>query len=244
VAPWWFAVVERRHELQNPTSREKLRLLGERLELDPASQVLDLASGRGGPAVLLAREFDCRFTCVERAEAFVEEAERRVEEAGLRDRVELVHADARDFPLEPERYDAVLCLGASFVWGGLAETVAALTPAARRDGFVVVGEPYWRTSPLPNGFEPEEGEDFVSLLETVVRFESGGVPMVGMIAASLDDWDRYESLHWQALDEWLEENPDDPDADAFRERGRRERDRYLRWRRDLLGWAIFVGRKR
>ena len=45
--PWWYAVVESRHELQNPTSPEKIRLLGRYLELGP--RVLDLAAGRGGP---------------------------------------------------------------------------------------------------------------------------------------------------------------------------------------------------
>ena len=29
--PWWFAVIESRHELQNPTSPEKIRLMGELL---------------------------------------------------------------------------------------------------------------------------------------------------------------------------------------------------------------------
>lgn len=244
MAPWWHAVVEARHELQNPTSHDKLRLLGARLGLSAASHVLDMASGRAGPAVLLAQEFGCRVTCVERAAEFVTEAERRVDAAGLRDRVELVQADARDFPLEPERYDAALCLGASFVWGGLTETVAALAPAVGRRGFVVVGEPYWRRWPLPTDVDLEEAWDFAPLPETFARFESAGVPVVGVIASTEDDWDRYETLHWQTLEEWLHEHPDHPDAAEFRQRGARERERYLRWQRDLLGWAIFLGRKR
>src|SRR5688500_8334591 len=101
--PWYHAVVEREHELQNPTSAEKIRLLGERLRLGPASHVLDVASGRGGPALLLAGTFGCRMTCVERSEEFDAVARRRVPEAGLEGLVELVHADAREFTLEPER---------------------------------------------------------------------------------------------------------------------------------------------
>jgi hypothetical protein len=68
--------------------------------------------------------------------------------------------------------------------------------------------------------------------------------VTGIIASSEDDWDRYESLHWRALDEWLAEHPDDPDAPQFRVRYERTRDDYLRSERALLGWAIFVGRKR
>jgi cyclopropane fatty-acyl-phospholipid synthase-like methyltransferase len=60
VIPRYFTVAERDHELQNPISEEKLVLLGERLRLGPDSRVLDVASGRGGPALVLARSFGCR----------------------------------------------------------------------------------------------------------------------------------------------------------------------------------------
>lgn len=241
--PWWFAVVEARHELQNPTSAEKILLLGERLGLGPDSHVLDVASGRGGPALLLAGRFGCRITCVERADEFVAGARTRIAAAGLEHLIETIHADARQFELEPERYDAALCLGASFVWDGLQGTLAALTPAVRPGGFVAVGEPYWRTWPLPPDFSPEDGEDWATLGGTVEQFEAAGPPVVALIASSEDDWDAYEALHWVTLDEWLRDHPDDPDADSFRRRGREHRDRYLRWQRELLGWAILAGRR-
>ena len=242
--PWYHAVVEREHELQNPTSAAKIRLLGERLRLGPGSHVLDVASGRGGPALVLASAFGCRITCVERSEEFDAVARRRVHEAGLEALVELVHADARDFPLEPARYDAALCLGASFVWDGLAGTLEALVPAVRPRGFVAVGEPYWRTWPLPDGFEPDESEEgFVTLAGTVERFGTEGLAPVTVIDASHDDWDRYESLHWLAAEDWLAENPDDPDAGTIRRQHEESRESYLRWQRDLLGWAIIAGRK-
>jgi hypothetical protein len=66
--PWYFAVIEAEHELQNPTSPEKNRLLGTRLGLGPGSHVLDIGSGRGGPALVLAETFGCRTTCVEQAD--------------------------------------------------------------------------------------------------------------------------------------------------------------------------------
>jgi SAM-dependent methyltransferase len=241
---WWHAVVEAEHEIQNPTSEEKIRLLGERLGLGPESRVLDIASGRGGPALVLAQEFGSRVTCVERAPEFLAAARARIEEKGLEDRIELVEADAATF--EPGRYDAALCLGATFVYGGLVRTLERLRAAAPLLG---VGEPYWRSWPLPPEPEPEsdagrrtDEEDWLQLPETVERAESTGVRVVSLIASSEDDWDRYESLHWQTLERWLVANPGHPQAAEFRARGAADRDRYLRWERAVMGWAIFVCR--
>ena len=239
--PWFYAVAERDHELQNPTSPEKIRLLGERLRLGSETQVLDVASGKCGPAVILAGEFGCRITAIERAPEFVAAARERVAATGLGDRIELVEQDAAAAELGRDRYDIAMCLGASFVWTGLHGTLAALTPAVRDGGAVVVGEPFWRRWPVPEGID---AQGYVTLAETVDRFATAGLAPEGLIASSEDDWDRYESLHWAALEDWLAANPDDPDAPGIRELHERYREEYLSWGRELLGWAIFVGRKR
>ena len=239
--PWWFHVVESAHELQNPTSVDKVRLLGERLRLGPRSRVLDVGSGRGGPALVLAHAFGCRITCVERSEEFLGDARRRVLEAGLGELIDLVRADGRDFQIEPEAYDAALCLGASFIWGGLDATLAALVPGVRPGGTVAIGEPYWRGWPLPAGFQPDADQDFRSLPAVVELFESAHLAPIALIAASEDDWDRYESQHWQSLEEWLAANPDAADGEALAAEHERRRDEYLRVGRELLGWAMLVG---
>jgi hypothetical protein len=46
-----------------------------------------------------------------------------------------------------------------FHLGWKHSTLAALDPAIHGGGFIAVGEPYWRTWPLPERAEPEEGED-------------------------------------------------------------------------------------
>lgn len=241
---WWHAVVESEHELMNPTSADKIRLLGERLGLGSDSRVLDIASGHSGPAIVLAREFGCRVTCVERAPEFLAAARDRIREAELEDRIELVEADGATFELG--RYDAALCLGATFVYGGLVPTLERLRSAAP---LLAVGEPYWRSWPLPPEPESESDADrrtdegdWLPLAETIERAESTGVRVLSLIASSEDDWDRYESLHWQTLDRWLEANPGHPQAEEFRARGAARRARYLAWERAAMGWAIFVCR--
>lgn len=239
---WWHAVVEARHELMNPTSAEKIRLLGERLGLGPESHVLDIASGSGGPALILAETFGCRLTCVERAQEFNAIARERIADAGLGDRIEIVEADAATYELG--RYDAALCIGATFVYGGLVPTLERLRGTSP---LLAVGEPYWRVWPLPpdpfaGQHERTDESEWLPLPETVERFESTGVRVVSFFASSQDDWDRYETLKWQTLDEWLVANPGHPQAAEFRRRGAAERGRYLAWERDAMNWAIFVCR--
>ena len=85
--PRYYIVAERDHELQNPITADKRRLLGERLRLGRDSRVLDIASGRGGPAVLLAREFGCTVEGVEIAPEFHAVSVERAAAAGLGERV-------------------------------------------------------------------------------------------------------------------------------------------------------------
>jgi SAM-dependent methyltransferase len=242
VIPRYFTVAEAAHELQNPTSKEKLVLLGRRLGLAPGSRVLDVASGRGGPAVLLAETFGCAVHGIEIAPEFHAVATQRVEAAGVDELVSFDLGDAADAALEPVAYDTALCLGASFVYGSLADTVDTLAPAVRPGGFVAVGEPFWRRLPLPDEYE-ERRDPWTTLEGTVQIFETSGLPVVSVIASSEDDWDRYETLHWQAVEAWLAENPHDPDAREIRQRHERHKRIYLKHGREYLGWAIFVGWK-
>jgi SAM-dependent methyltransferase len=237
---WQWEVAERDHDIQNPTSPDKIRLLGEYLRLTPESRVLDIACGKGAPARILAETYRCRILGVEIRPDFSEAARRRVEEAGLTELVEIRTGDASELELEPEAWDAALCLGASFVWGTMADAAAALAPALRRGGFVAIGEPFWRQWPLP---ATVDDDGYADLQTTVSRLEQAGFATTGIIAASHDDWDRYESLHWRAVEKWLADHPDDPGAADFRAEHERHRREYFAFRRALFGWAIFVGRK-
>jgi hypothetical protein len=145
-------------------------------------------------------------------------------------------ADAAEVSLEPESFDAALCLGASFVWGTMTEAAPRLAATVRPRGGVAIGEPFWRQPPTDPG-------DYVDLAQTVQRFERAGLALTGLIASSEDDWDRYESLHWRAVEEWLADHAADPIAPEFRRRHESYRRDYMTENRALLGWAIFVGRR-
>ncbi|MGZ8694010.1 MAG: SAM-dependent methyltransferase [Gaiellaceae bacterium] len=240
MSAWSWEVAERDHELQNPTSAEKIRLLGEYLRLGEGSRVLDIACGKGGPARILAATFGCRVEGIEVRSAFAQEARDRAAAEGLDSLIAVETADAATVDLEPGAYDTALCLGASFVWGTIADAAAVLRPAVRGGGCVAIGEPFWRQWPLPDA---TADEGWVDLAGTTQRLVDAGFALTGVIAASQDDWDRYESLHWRAIEEWLAENTDHSDAEEIRRLHESRRSGYVAFQRALLGWAIFVGRK-
>jgi protein-L-isoaspartate O-methyltransferase len=116
---------------------------------------------------VLASAFGCRVVGVELREAFANDARARVAAAGLDPLINVHTADAKAFPLEPERFDAALCLGASFVWGTIGDAASALRPALKRGGFIAVGEPHWRVWQLPDTIDDE---GYVALEPTIERF--------------------------------------------------------------------------
>jgi SAM-dependent methyltransferase len=225
----WHELVDRDHDIQNPTSAEKIRLLGSYLRLGPETSVLDVACGKAGPALILAGEFGCRIHGIDLSPTFVEAARTRIADAGLTDLISIERGDAAAIRIERAAYDVALCLGAAFVWGHIGDAAAALTPAVAHGGAIAIGEPFWR----------QPGRDdrgFADLPTTVTRFESAGLDLTGMIAASEDDWDHYRSLHWRAA---VETGGDEVMATHL---GRR--DDYLGAQRADLEWAIFTGRVR
>jgi SAM-dependent methyltransferase len=81
------------------------RQLAEMLAPDPAASVLDLGSGLGGPARLLADEFDCSVTGVDLSDEFVAVARTLTERTGQSDRVELSQGDVTALDFEDASFD-------------------------------------------------------------------------------------------------------------------------------------------
>lgn len=77
-------------------SERKLRMIAQKLAIDPSHTVLELGCGWGSFGMLCAREFGCRVVCVTLSAAQHAEATRRVRAAGLHDRVEVRLQDYRE----------------------------------------------------------------------------------------------------------------------------------------------------
>ena len=80
------------------------------LPLEPGMRVLDLACGRVASPIFLVREFDVSDWAVDTLVSATSNG-KRVEEAGLGDRIIPLRADARSLPVPKHYFDAVVCVG-------------------------------------------------------------------------------------------------------------------------------------
>lgn len=230
------AATEFNEAVMNPMSSDKFRTLGRRLRLEPDQHILDIGAGRCGPALIFAKEFGCRITAVEPYEGFVDDARRRFEDAGLTEKVTFVTATAEAFLIEPDAYDACMCIGATWAWGGLHGTLDALSAGVRGGGHVVAGEPFIQKEEQL----ADAGLHNLRIPQILTAFEERGLNVVSIIRSSEDDWDMYQSIKALSLADWLESNP-----------GHDERATVEEWRAKAVdqiaeeapfGWALIAGR--
>ena len=153
--------------------------------------------------------------------------------------------DGKDYRPQGELADLSMCIGASWIYSGYAKTLQALSEMTRPLGWIMVGEPYWRKSP-PTAYLRRAKlmrRMFSTHHRNVKICESLGLVPVYALDSSLEDWDKYESLHWYAAREYAVRHPEDPDLKEILARDSRDREDYLKYGRDVLGWAVYLSQK-
>jgi SAM-dependent methyltransferase len=232
--------------LSDERASKLVRFLAEGLD----GTVLDI--GCGWAELLLrvvAAAPAARGVGVDADEACIEHGRTLAEQRGLGDRVTLTVGDAKD--RAPGRADAVICIGASQVWGppveanqpiDYASALAAIRAKVSRGARVVYGEGVWSRPPIPAAVAPLSGrlDELVPLAELIQLTVAHGFMPVAVHEASIDEWDEFESGYSARYASWLaEHDPDHPEADEVRTRAARQRAGYFGGYRGVLGMAYF-----
>lgn len=244
----FFDITHREHTLCNPMSIEKFERLINLLSLKPDARALDIASGKGEFLIRLAERYPgITGTGIDLSPFCIAEVRKKQQARVPGARLRFVEMDGAQYvPETPESYDITACIGASWIYGGHRGTLKALFGMAAPNGWIVVGEPYWRQEPPREYLEAlgESRDNYGTHHENVEAGQELGLEAVYTLVSSHDEWDHYEGLQWYAAEAWAGANPDDPDVDDLLKRVRGGRAAYLKWGRDTLGWAIYVFRKR
>ncbi|HZD64719.1 MAG TPA: methyltransferase domain-containing protein [Acidimicrobiales bacterium] len=127
-------------ESYHPGGLALTRRLGEVLGLRPGERVLDVASGIGTTALLLAAEYGVEVVGVDLGEAQVARARSRAEAAGVGDRVRFEVGDAEGLAAEDASFDAVVCECAFCTFPAKETAASELARVTRPGGRVGIAD--------------------------------------------------------------------------------------------------------
>lgn len=130
---------------------DEFRLFFEILALTPASIVLEVASGSGGPALFMAQEVGCHVTGVDINENGIANANRMATAQGLDARVRFQHTDAsQSLPFTDGSFDAIVCIDAINHFPNRAKVFGEWYRVLKSGGRVLFTDPIIVTGILSN----------------------------------------------------------------------------------------------
>jgi hypothetical protein len=175
----------------------------------------------------------------------VADARRNHEQRVTTAKLTFVEANGASLVGQSETFDLASCLGASWIFGGYQGTLEALLAKVADGGWILVGEPFWRTEPPDEYLRAAnlKREIFGSHAENVSAGEALGLDLAYTAVSESADWDRYEDLQWNAAEAYPKEHPGDPDVPELMDRVGKHRAAFLNWGRDTLGWAMYLFRR-
>lgn len=236
-----YGISNRYLEILNPSSPEKILTIGGILGIDRNSRIVDFGCGYGELLALWAERFGISGIGIDVSPRACDHAKTKMEKRGLAERIEIVCQNASEYTFRQHSFDAALCIGATFIWGGYRQTIQAMRNAIHSGGKLVIGEVYWLKGNVPeeylNGPAPTDTKYEYELLQIT---HEEWFDLEYLVRASHDDWDGYEAGKWRGLVQWIEENPNHPERQQVIEHLHKIQDEYLRYEREYLGWAMYV----
>ena len=138
LTPQQLAALDQFHTRGLAATVELAKLAG----INADMSVLDVGSGVGGPARLLAETYGCRVTGVDLSEPFVDAARYLTERTGQSKRVSFETASALELPFDDGHFDVVVSSGAPHYpvpWARTPATSFLLTADATREAIEPAG---------------------------------------------------------------------------------------------------------
>ena len=120
------------------------------LDLTPGAHVLEIASGSGGPALYLARTYQCQITGLDINEAGIQTANQQARDFKVTD-VQFQLADVTQrLPFDDETFDAVMCIDSANHFGDRLAVLREWWRVLKPGGRVLFTDPVVITGPISN----------------------------------------------------------------------------------------------
>jgi SAM-dependent methyltransferase len=231
----------------SPITPEVLAAMGTRCGFPPASNVLDLACGKGETGIIFAEKFHCIVTGAESRPVFAEEARRRALFRSLNHLIHILDQDSGELPFDDDFYDAALMAGTAHPYDS-GSVLAELNRVVRPEGWIILGELVW--NPGRVGRVPEAtfrwvrnhgGHELCEMNARIGQFEKSGYLVVTAELAGEEAWENYFAPQARAILENRMEHKDSLEAQAALDRWQEELDLYHSGGgKEALGYAYFL----
>ena len=227
-------------------NKDKLEGLFSLLYIKPNSTVLDIACGKGEPLIRLAELCNISGIGVDISTYFIKDCGNKKNKRIPNSDIKFLEMDGAKYSSKiNELFDLTMCMGASFVYNGFIGTINALKKMTKPDGMLIIGEPYWLKEPDDEYLKMSgmKKDEFNSHYGNIDIGEKEGLKCIYTLVSNHDDWDHYETLQWWSANEYVINNPGDPDNAELLDKINKAKTEYLLYGRDTLGWAIYVFKK-
>ena len=234
-----------------PLSEERATRLVDFLSVNLTGTVIDVGCGW---AELLIRILQVTPNAngigIDLQDSSIAHAHAVARDRGVDDRLCLITGDAKNHL--PESSDAVICIGASQIWGPPVEAkmqldyrsaLSAVRAILKPGAPAIYGEAIWTATPTPEAIAPLSGrpDEYVFLPDLLDIARDSGFAVMQVHQASLDEWDAFESGYVARYARWLASNPaDHPDVPSVRDQAERQSNAYFRGYRGILGMAYLA----
>ncbi|MFT4226293.1 MAG: class I SAM-dependent methyltransferase [Micropruina sp.] len=233
-----------------PLSEDRAGRLVRFLAEPQPADVLDMGCGWGELLLrVLAAAPQARGRGVDSAAGPIARATHQAAARGLAERATFVAMTGMEAEAEPA--EAVICIGASHIWGLPVEdaqpldyvaALRALRQLVRPGGQMVYGEAIWSRAPHPAAMAPLAGreDEYLTAGALEEQVQAAGFEVIDHDQASLQEWDVFEAGFRARYTRWLELNGGDhPAAAEVRRRHEQQRAAYQDGYRGVLGMSYF-----
>ena len=210
---------------------------------DPS--ILDVGCGTGEPTLELARLSQGKVLAIDIHQPYLDELTKKIERAGLSDRVRAVHCSMFDMDFPDESFDIVWAEGSIFIIGldrGLKEWRRLIKP----NGFLVVHEMAWLRPDPPQeiyDYWQEVYPGIRTVPETLQQIPDLGYEIIGHFTLPEDAWwvEYYGPLE-RRIQQLRKKYVKDPEALVVLDKEQEEIDMFRKYHK-WYGSVFFVMRK-